>query len=1788
MCTRKTIKFLVCFSFLQNTKPPSGFQVLATKTYFTTSTYYTTLIDQGDTITRTRTKVKSSVVTETYDGEGASFTTNPSPQQPIPVSSTLLNYISLGPNIYGKVKTLFQTYTYFTTDIQGFVDQSKEIITQVSTSLFSTTKLPDSITINEDVPTGPSVQLSPSRLSEIKQSYLASQTAAPELNPSQEGYPEGIIGTKPGSGVLWDKPYLSSLKESFQSSLDADSQPVDDIDLPQTGAAIITPPGQDGDQISPARPVGNSEQLQPGFTSLAGLAPQGQAPDLPSVADIDPSRPENQQLVANVPVVGDLVEAATGSESQDPSDDESTTATSSQSEGGIVNAVVGGIADGLGVFGDDSPVSGLQVDLGPVLDAVATLLRGPIRSAIANRRSEAQERSDGPDFTNPFLRPTQPAILPSVSMLPAKEPNFIPVGGFGRSPNPRAAAQSRENVNLIPIQRQSRPNNAPVALRREAQPRIDIEGDVNAPVNFVRNEAGNIELPEELQKIIKNQYGQNPPLVVEKDKIIINDHVINSNDPTIIDVLNKQEQGFLFGKHNGRPMAIQIVAGLPMTLPKQVRVPGGEVNPDDIVYVPPLEEERPTFNNVRVPPKDKRPRRPPPPPGVRARPIGKPPKRPPPPPPPRRPPPVRKQPPKQRPKKPIGNLADDSANQFSVNSEVVVKAPPNFVGGNKRPPPNQPISLGKRPVRPNRPLPPVAPKRPNYPKPGNKRPPPPPKRPQVPNVNRPPPPKRPARPPPFNTRPQQGPRPGSRPPPGPRQPQPGPRNPPVSRPGSRPPPPGARPPPRQPNYPRNPQPIQPQVRPLGEPPVPAPPAPNNPFISPVPTQGTDQRYQVTPSAIESKFTSPPGGYQLVHINQQDPASERPPQQPTTAFVNVRPQATGQPPVIQPVTTPATTVRRPTTTATIEKVRPSIPFLGGNGILPRPSRPGQNDRKDNRPTTSAPVRRPQVTKAPPTTPTRTPNTPPQTPNRPPYRRPQRPTPPLTPRRTTPRPTQPRQRQTKKPYTPIDEPSLNPQFGNRLPDSDSGRNAERRPYNDNNPNKARRPRPTQPLPGVKFGVEVDGEIRDVTLTDPFGKPRVIQTKAEPQIEPSYTTLNQASAEPDYPRRRTDLVRISTGSSDPIDYEGWRTDTALDPSVIRPTSSYFDVTLPEREGAKTTTYAKEWSAYDGDRSKTRIRFTPQKRPQVNTNFQREWTVRDDQVIRPTKTSVISRTLRPYQTRYNDNWRVTVDESVDIPDIGEGNYGEKLDNFLDRENPNRERRPISSTIAEEEVTEEAIEPTTATRPEFTTPNRPVRPPRPSRPARPSRPQNRPSRPQGLIPTEETDKPEDPTVSPDFEDNNGVIRGPLGRPINSRPGFGVFDRPIAVDLPTSQPTSGDIVVGRPQTGSRPPQPPTIGSRPPFNPNRPPFSPNRPPFNPNRPPLRPRPTPTQPSETNDGIIGIPDVEPSTGDDRDRPQRRPFVRPFRPEPFPNAGERDDDFIKVIEGTFENQVPILPVKTDDLPFTTNIVVRQSLAKNTISTTSTTERSDSTKTSTEPDTFVNTRPTRIRLPTQGIVRPTIRPPVLDVPTPGNTESRPTFPPRTRQQDPESPGESSTPRPKIKVGGIFPFGRTTRRPFKPSADGSGNVADSLLSDGERRREEVVGDALDGAIVESVPGSILSAEDSDPQTRCQSTCGVNENCQINANGGIDCKCRPGFGRKAPNLQCESKMHILTFLWLCTNFFFVNPESRTYQIEVVTKSSNEREEITFIRLSPKAVQRAVEETFKNNINVSISAFFPFL
>ena len=52
----------------------------------------------------------------------------------------------------------------------------------------------------------------------------------------------------------------------------------------------------------------------------------------------------------------------------------------------------------------------------------------------------------------------------------------------------------------------------------------------------------------------------------------------------------------------------------------------------------------------------------------------------------------------------------------------------------------------------------------------------------------------------------------------------------------------------------------------------------------------------------------------------------------------------------------------------------------------------------------------------------------------------------------------------------------------------------------------------------------------------------------------------------------------------------------------------------------------------------------------------------------------------------------------------------------------------------------------------------------------------------------------------------------------------------------------------------------------------------------------------------------------------------------------------------------------------------------------------------------------------------------------------------------------------------------------------------------------------------------------------------------------------------------------CIFYILIFSESRSYEIEMVTKS--ESQAITVIRLSPKAVQKAFDETLRKNIDVS--------
>ncbi|XP_046643778.1 mucin-17-like isoform X4 [Daphnia pulicaria] len=198
--------------------------LVATKTYFTTKTHFTTLQQGTKTIVQSRKEVRSSVVTETIDGNRASLFA-----QPASVAKARPTYVQLGPNLYGKLRTLFATATYFITNSAGEISSKRLVVPQVSTEMVPLDSIPSEALIEPsipvlsdievtEVPTGSSQILTPEQLQSLKLSFLAGQqSSAANVQPS----------------LILSPEHLSSLKESFlsnQPSVTPTDSPFETID----------------------------------------------------------------------------------------------------------------------------------------------------------------------------------------------------------------------------------------------------------------------------------------------------------------------------------------------------------------------------------------------------------------------------------------------------------------------------------------------------------------------------------------------------------------------------------------------------------------------------------------------------------------------------------------------------------------------------------------------------------------------------------------------------------------------------------------------------------------------------------------------------------------------------------------------------------------------------------------------------------------------------------------------------------------------------------------------------------------------------------------------------------------------------------------------------------------------------------------------------------------------------------------------------------------------------------------------------------------------------------------------------------------------------------------------------------------------------------------------------------------------------------------------------------------------------------------------------------------------
>ena len=437
-------------------------------------------------------------MTETYSG--GQFDYLPSPVEPsiVPLirGDPQEKYLSLGPNIYGLVKTFYATYTYLTTNPLGLSDQSLEVITQVSTKIFSTTRLPDSISLAAAaiVPTA-ALQLDKDSLLTIKESHASEQGhATPDITASytqlEENGPAVPQTQQDGlSSQASTDSYLSTLENTtpvssvYQPDIQGDLQ--GDIDVPANPQPITRPTeNPQTAQLSPTKPIPTAE-------------------------------PDNGQNAES-----------TVSDSEDESSDDGE--GSSLFANGLFGAVVGGISNALIPKPQDG---GVNVNLGPVLDAVATLLRGPIRSAIANRRTAgANDRTDAP-----VVSPTPVLQIPKFARIPSESPNFIPVGGAAN--NNRYVSPSRSpGYGFIPLSGRN---------TQQILPRIDTSSEIEANDNAL----GNDNIPQQIP--------------TTRDRYITQDvsRINHANDPHIIDVLNKYEHSYLYNKPVKDPLKIKIVPG---------------------------------------------------------------------------------------------------------------------------------------------------------------------------------------------------------------------------------------------------------------------------------------------------------------------------------------------------------------------------------------------------------------------------------------------------------------------------------------------------------------------------------------------------------------------------------------------------------------------------------------------------------------------------------------------------------------------------------------------------------------------------------------------------------------------------------------------------------------------------------------------------------------------------------------------------------------------------------------------------------------------------------------------------------------------------------------------------------------------------------------------------------------------------------------------------------------------------------------------------------------------------
>ncbi|XP_064091786.1 mucin-3B-like isoform X2 [Macrobrachium nipponense] len=449
----------------------------ATKTIYTTLTYLTTILEGSETITASRIEVSSNVLTEPLTSALSSeeLMSLKSSYLSGQVTSTgefatepqTLSYMKVGDNVYKQFRTFFATFTHYTTLAGGVVNSRVETQTKVLTSVITTTAIPASLLINPTLSStafigvtttgfltpglGSSIQLDPSYLSSLKSSFLASQSTALSKPEDSEGVQATVLveeGDKASgtlvvsdsttsatllvrptdeastsilSGqtvVIFDSAFLASLKSSFLAS--------PSVSFAVNPSPIVTSEVLDSSAILTA--TGEMTTLGPEGSDGGDDLDTGSETPLtvrPAVIPVP--------AAGVIPAAGVVSEGSSGAVSSNAAPALAPSTESSDGSGGL---------DGVSITGSNE--NGLNIDLGPMLTAVAGILRNNLNSQLASGKSDENRRK----VSTP-LRPSNTIIAAQ------REPLLIPVGGVGASLSSSLDQTEGAEHVFIPLRRPS-------------------------------------------------------------------------------------------------------------------------------------------------------------------------------------------------------------------------------------------------------------------------------------------------------------------------------------------------------------------------------------------------------------------------------------------------------------------------------------------------------------------------------------------------------------------------------------------------------------------------------------------------------------------------------------------------------------------------------------------------------------------------------------------------------------------------------------------------------------------------------------------------------------------------------------------------------------------------------------------------------------------------------------------------------------------------------------------------------------------------------------------------------------------------------------------------------------------------------------------------------------------------------------------------------------------------------------------------------------------------------------